>query len=56
MTQHASDPSTPGANEVLDPHLAMGLVANDAVEGGYSLAPAANPDLRWYVVHAYSGM
>jgi len=20
------------------------------------LAPAANPDLRWYVVHAYSGM
>ena len=56
MTQHASDPSTSGAKEVLDPHLAMGLVANDAVEGGYSLAPAANPDLRWYVVHAYSGM
>ena len=21
-----------------------------------ALAPAANPDLRWYVVHAYSGM
>ena len=20
------------------------------------LAPASNPDLRWYVVHAYSGM
>jgi transcriptional antiterminator NusG len=23
---------------------------------GALLAPAANPDLRWYVVHAYSGM
>ena len=32
---------------------------NDAVEPSSSspiLAPAANPDLRWYVVHAYSGM
>ena len=32
----------------------------DAVETPASepapLAPAANPDLRWYVVHAYSGM
>jgi len=25
-------------------------------EGPVALAPAANPDLRWYVVHAYSGM
>lgn len=25
-------------------------------EGSVALAPAANPDLRWYVVHAYSGM
>ena len=32
----------------------------DAVEMGVSettgSAPAANPDLRWYIVHAYSGM
>ena len=32
----------------------------DAVETPASepaaLAPATNPDLRWYVVHAYSGM
>ena len=28
--------------------------AADAPVGG--LAPPANPDLRWYVVHAYSGM
>ncbi len=29
----------------------------DAVEATTPiLAPAANPDLRWYVVHAYSGM
>jgi len=26
------------------------------VPGASALAPAANPDLRWYVVHAYSGM
>jgi transcriptional antiterminator NusG len=25
-------------------------------EGPVALAPATNPDLRWYVVHAYSGM
>ena len=25
-------------------------------ENASVLAPAANPDLRWYVVHAYSGM
>jgi len=26
-------------------------------EGGvFSLAPSSNPDFRWYVVHAYSGM
>ena len=23
---------------------------------GALMAPSANPDLRWYVVHAYSGM
>ena len=27
-----------------------------APEGAHVLAPAANPDFRWYVVHAYSGM
>ncbi len=25
-------------------------------EGPVAMAPSANPDLRWYVVHAYSGM
>ena len=29
---------------------------SDAVETTSVLAPPANPDLRWYVVHAYSGM
>lgn len=30
---------------------------NDTVDTSSSvLEPAANPDLRWYVVHAYSGM
>ena len=29
---------------------------NDTVENSAALAPPANPDLRWYVVHAYSGM
>ncbi len=30
---------------------------SDTVETqGSSFAPAANPDFRWYVVHAYSGM
>ncbi|RYF55610.1 MAG: transcription termination/antitermination protein NusG [Comamonadaceae bacterium] len=29
---------------------------NDTVENSTALAPPANPDLRWYVVHAYSGM
>ena len=28
----------------------------NASEPGAALAPPANPDLRWYVVHAYSGM
>ena len=31
----------------------------DAVAGPSTespMAPSANPDLRWYVVHAYSGM
>ncbi len=31
------------------------VVETPAVEAT-ALAPAANPDLRWYVVHAYSGM
>lgn len=26
------------------------------VEGTSGAAPASNPDLRWYIVHAYSGM
>ncbi len=26
------------------------------VDGAEAVAPAVNPDLRWYVVHAYSGM
>ena len=25
-------------------------------QGGFSLPPSSNPDLKWYVVHAYSGM
>jgi len=25
-------------------------------DGVFSLAPSSNPDFRWYVVHAYSGM
>lgn len=29
---------------------------NDTVDNSTTLAPPANPDLRWYVVHAYSGM
>ena len=29
---------------------------SDTVENSSLLAPSANPDLRWYVVHAYSGM
>ena len=28
----------------------------DTPDNTDTLAPAANPDLRWYVVHAYSGM
>mgnify|MGYP000662178976 CR=1 FL=1 len=28
----------------------------DTPDNADILAPAANPDLRWYVVHAYSGM
>jgi len=36
------------------------MIMTDVVETAASeptpLAPAANPDLRWYVVHAYSGM
>ena len=31
-------------------------VLETAVPEAPALAPAANPDLRWYVVHAYSGM
>jgi len=31
------------------------VVETPAVEAS-KLAPSANPDLRWYVVHAYSGM
>ena len=43
-------------------------MTDDTVEAGFEgtpdaapeinpvLAPAANPDMRWYVVHAYSGM
>jgi transcriptional antiterminator NusG len=29
---------------------------NDIVDSTQEAASAANPDLRWYVVHAYSGM
>jgi len=29
---------------------------NDTVDNTAALAPPSNPDLRWYVVHAYSGM
>ena len=29
---------------------------NDVVEQAGALAPPTNPDFRWYVVHAYSGM
>jgi transcription termination/antitermination protein NusG len=29
---------------------------NDIVDNTQETASAANPDLRWYVVHAYSGM
>ena len=28
----------------------------DTSENSVTLAPSSNPDLRWYVVHAYSGM
>ena len=31
-------------------------VAETSAPVAPALAPAANPDLRWYVVHAYSGM
>ena len=30
--------------------------ANTGEDGVFSLAPSSNPDFRWYVVHAYSGM
>ena len=32
------------------------VVETPATAAATALAPAANPDLRWYVVHAYSGM
>jgi len=30
--------------------------AQTGEDGVFSLAPSSNPDFRWYVVHAYSGM
>ena len=30
--------------------------ANTGEDGVFSLAPSSNPDFRWFVVHAYSGM
>jgi transcriptional antiterminator NusG len=44
---------------VLRPDFGMEKMMTDVAENSVPqsmAAPAANPDLRWYVVHAYSGM
>jgi len=52
------DDSTHGAaaHEMTQTITSSVVNAQTGEDGVFSLAPSSNPDFRWYVVHAYSGM
>ena len=52
------DESTHGAaaHEMTQTITSSVVNAQTGEDGVFSLAPSSNPDFRWYVVHAYSGM
>lgn len=41
---------------MIDATITPNIVPNGSLESAATVAAAVNPDLRWYVVHAYSGM
>lgn len=41
---------------MIDATITPNIVPNESLESAATVAAAVNPDLRWYVVHAYSGM
>lgn len=41
---------------MIDTTITPNIVPGESLESAATVAAAVNPDLRWYVVHAYSGM
>lgn len=41
---------------MIDATITPNIVPGESLESAATVAAAVNPDLRWYVVHAYSGM
>lgn len=41
---------------MIDATITPNIVPDESLESAATVAAAVNPDLRWYVVHAYSGM